>query len=148
VVTGLCIWFAIVGNRARRQRIAAEAVREAGGLVAYAYHRDQNVKSLDEGEPPGPPWLREILGIDFLSDVVLVQVTNPQPDVIDRLRDLPALEQLGIFDAELNDAQIEELCRLKRLQRLVILTKRGSLPATHVDALKRSLPNTEIAGDF
>jgi hypothetical protein len=148
VVTALCIWFAVVGNRARRQWLAAQAVRDSGGLVAYDFHRDQNVKSLEEGEPPGPAWLREFVGIDFLSDVVLVQLTNPKAEVIDKLPDFPALEQLGLFDAELNDAKIEVLCNLKRLQKLLILTKRGSLPAAHVDALKRALPHTEIVGDL
>ena len=52
-------------QQARKRREAVEAIEELGGAVMYDYEWVSM-------KPPGPAWLVELLGIDFLADVAHV----------------------------------------------------------------------------
>ena len=51
-------------DQRRREQATIVWVEEMGGSVGYDYEDATN-----NSTPPGPAWLREIVGIDFLSDV-------------------------------------------------------------------------------
>ena len=83
-------WFALKIRKAERQRQAVEAIRKTGGVVVYDYefevfaNRLAEAKLLgvdmnygpNEPEPPAPEWLRGLLGVDFFSDVAVVDLTR------------------------------------------------------------------------
>jgi hypothetical protein len=55
-VTLLAVWLGLWTDRARRQRVAVQRVRELGGDIRYDYENQKG------GQPPGPEWLRRLLG--------------------------------------------------------------------------------------
>ena len=83
-------WFALKIRKAERQQQAMEAIRKTGGVVVYDYefevfaNRLAEAKLLgvdmnygpNEPEPPAPEWLRGLLGVDFFSDVAVVDLTR------------------------------------------------------------------------
>src|SRR5262245_3580204 len=53
-------------HRARVQRDAVATIRRAGGDVAYSWQWSGGRPVFPRSKPPGPDWLRRILGPDFL----------------------------------------------------------------------------------
>ncbi len=64
-------WLAIKVQQARRQRQAADALQSLGGFVLYDYEPDGAAQVV---EPPGPAWLRELLGQYFFTRVARVNL--------------------------------------------------------------------------
>lgn len=68
-----CSWLAVRLLQLERQRQAIAAVEKSGGYVFYDYQISRYVliDSPDwENPPPGPKWLRDLLGDDFFARVV------------------------------------------------------------------------------
>ena len=70
VVTVFCVWLAITAKRAREQRQAVEAIRAVHGAIAFQHQ-------LDRTEPPGPEWLRQLIGDEYFFRVAVVQLQGP-----------------------------------------------------------------------
>ena len=76
-----CSWFAVKMNRARKQKEAVEAIVKWRAWVHYDYEYDENEKWIFDAEPATPAWIRNLLGDDFLYDVVEVGIDPTQvPD--------------------------------------------------------------------
>ena len=72
VMAVLCVPLAWVGvrmNQKRQERAAVAAIQELGGYVGYDWEHEHTPC---KGTPPGPAWLRAILGDDVLADVATV----------------------------------------------------------------------------
>ena len=67
-----CSWFACKVAKANKRKETVKAIREMGGTVLYDYEVDAYGRSIDDAELPGPVWLRNFVGVDFLADVVYV----------------------------------------------------------------------------
>jgi hypothetical protein len=110
VVTALCVWLAVVVNRAQRQRDAVAAIEALGGWVGYAEN------------PPGRRFLAW-LPRDYTDDVVSVVLPESPTTFNDRdlihLRPLPHLQRLQLND-QVTDAGLRELMGLTGLQILVL----------------------------
>jgi Leucine-rich repeat (LRR) protein len=86
----VCSWFAVKMRQAKRQREAVEAIIKNRGEVRYDYQEHDFF-----AKPPGPEWLRNWLGEDFLCNVVLVRLgRNPHPEP---LKDLPNIRHLELY---------------------------------------------------
>ena len=151
VVTLLCLVFGLWTSRAVRQRNAVAALQAFGPNVSvlYAYEVDANYESKD-GDPPGPEWLRELLGIDYLATVVSVTI-DPIPDdertvlddqlaVLKELADLRALELAECYEVtDAGIARLRDLTALRKLDMHVLqLTGAGLAalePLTHLQEL-------------
>jgi hypothetical protein len=134
-----CSWFAVKMQQARRQREAVEAIVKLGGKVMYDYQsREQNepvvaiVKSggqvmydyqfyeyeIQSARPPGPAWLRNILGDDFFCTVVDAQ---PKDDAsMPILKDLSGIRTLNLRYSQVTDAGLEYLKGLPQLKLLLL----------------------------
>ena len=64
-------WFAVKMQWVRRQREAVEVITRLGGFVTYDWRSDGSGL-----EPPGPAWLRNLLGEDFFGEVVEVLLAH------------------------------------------------------------------------
>ena len=60
-------WFVVKMQRARRQREAVKAIVEAGGRVWYDY--EVNAPTGSVPKPPGPAWMRKLLGENRLRGI-------------------------------------------------------------------------------
>ncbi len=100
VVVGVAISCLVAKKKAAmRQREAVEAIRKDHGLVSFDYEIDSNGAKIASAEPPGPAWVRNLLGVDFVANVVAVRVggspEDPFSDPIDVTKD--RLDQLATF---------------------------------------------------
>jgi hypothetical protein len=87
-----CSWFTCRMQKAKRQKeVVAEIVRWRGA-VGYDYQFDP-LGNMMFVRPPGPEWLRNLVGIDFLANVVYVHYYGPR--ITDAATtDLPKLTDL------------------------------------------------------
>jgi hypothetical protein len=125
---------AIVGGRlsykmdhAARQAKTVHSVREFFfKQVYYDYEYDANNKLIWNAPPPGPTWLRNLLGVDFLSDVVGVFLDDSKVDDewCVNLRPLHNLKTLDLSFTRVGDAGLEHVQGLSELRRLHLYDNR------------------------
>ena len=125
-------------EKARKQREAVNWVQECGEHVFYDYELDDARKRVPNPQPPGPKWLRELLGIDFFDDVVSVafdQMTDVTP-----LAGLTSLESLVLEGTQVSD--VTPLTGLKNLKELHVNDTQVS--QEDYEMLREALPNCQI----
>ena len=118
VVTVFCIGFGWLGlklKEGREQRNAIVAIRELGGRIGYEHE-------VDRSNPPGPEWLRQLIGDEYFFSVGAVQLTGSKVNdtslsIIERFTDLKWLTLIG---TKVTDAGLEHLKGLTNLQGLSI----------------------------
>ncbi|MGO8691979.1 MAG: hypothetical protein ACLQLG_20350 [Thermoguttaceae bacterium] len=158
-------WLATEMKGARKQREAVEATEKAGGSVYYDYEFDPSDDWIPGATPPGPPWLRKLLGGDLYADVTRVSFVNsdevraadlkhleglPQihmvwlsattvgDDGLAHLKGLTQLRELFLWDTKVTDAGLEHLARLSQLEGLYLGdTKVTDVGLQHLEGLTR-----------
>lgn len=125
-VVGVVFWYS---SRAKRQWNSVNWVLKNGGDVVYdhnydrvnSFARPRKFHTLDS-PPPGPDWLRDFIGIDFLDSVVAARVGNDAENHdISLLCQLYQLERLDFF--------LESKCdysQFSTLRNLVVLQMWGA----------------------
>ncbi len=112
-------WFAVKMQRARKQKEAVEAIKKLGGEIQYDYEVRQAGNPLPR-VPPGPAWLRNLLGDDFFASAVGVFFPPSVTDAgLEHLKGLRQLQRLGLSGTQVSDAGLE---RLKGLTQLLGLS--------------------------
>lgn len=111
LITVVSMFLGWKSNAAVQQREAVESIRKSGGGFTYDYqHGTANLAEL-----PGPPWLRNWIGIDFFIDVIEVDCRDTSFDDIDAVGKLRQLQRLN-----LNNTQVKDLSPLANLTKLGI----------------------------
>lgn len=132
VLTASGVWLGVVVNRAREQREAVEAIEALGGSVGYDW-QDVPLDMQDPFSfygpltPPGPVWLRRLIGDEFFQDAVNVSFSE-------------------------GTNALKSIAHLKRLRKLktVVLTPFESTAATDfdwiaaADEIEDALPSCEV----
>jgi hypothetical protein len=130
----LCLplaWLAVKLDAKRRERAALAALGLAPSdvrVLPFAgqrrepnghFHYDWFFKP--DNEPPGPRWLRRLLGHDFFGIVVSLVVHDPAVSNADleHLRSLPALRLLYVLNANITDAGLAHVGCLSELRNPV-----------------------------
>ncbi len=139
-------WMAVEMKKAERQMRAARRIVSMGGQISSDWELYQDGASIPNAKPPGPNWLRNLLGEYFFSGIVHVTLRagpvaesdlkyiealaqlrmmqfyhNPITD--DRLKyftGLSELETLYLNYTMVTDAGLGQLRRLPKLRVLVI----------------------------
>ncbi|MCH7729836.1 MAG: hypothetical protein IH991_25705 [Planctomycetes bacterium] len=88
-------------------------MQDHGGTVYYDFEWELDKGVIDDAEPPGPEWLRELIGIDYFADVVVVDFDGTEVKDLDPLRGLTQLLWL-----DLNGIQVSDLSPLGELTQL------------------------------
>jgi hypothetical protein len=127
VVTAICVWLAVVSNRARSQKRAVDRVQELGGGVAFDYQFDGNMDWRKDPQLPAPAWLIDLIGEDFARSVVIVNLaegSDPTDDDLSVVERLTDLKQLSLVNRKrITD---DGLCHLTRLSELEVLALNGT----------------------
>jgi hypothetical protein len=139
-----CGWFAVKMEHAAKQKAVVEEIENLGGLVWYDYQFDADgAPSTKDPEPPGPLWLRRLLGDDFFINVTRLDLT--QAEVADatlgHLEGFTDLESLSLGERA-TDAGLEHLAGLTQLQSLDL--RRTKVTTSGLEKLHKALPNCTI----
>jgi hypothetical protein len=160
VVVG--VWFGWRMGKAKKQEEAVEAIRGLGGHVAYDYNDAWDYFSPNVTEPPGPDWLRKMVGVDFLAEVTAVDLVVPDirrspgmPRDTSKFTDswvetyitrLTELEALDLDDTQITDSGLSHLESLNKLEALnLVNTKITDAGLVHLKGLG-NLENLLLAG--
>lgn len=119
----VCSWFACKMAEANRQKKAVQTIQDVGGWVRYDYEFDAGGVYFEDARPPGPAWLRNLLGLDFFSYVNEVYLSYPQvtDDDLEHLKELSEVKQLSLHGAAVTDAGLEHLREMFELRRLYLV---------------------------
>jgi hypothetical protein len=136
---GMC-WVAQRMQASMRQHEAVEAILETGGGVRFDFEIDQSGNPLPKASPPGPTWVRYLMGDDFCSNVVEAEV---QADTaLECVKDLPQLHRLHLFSKAITDAGLEHLEQLPQLETLFL--EKTKVTEQGIRKLQKALPNCRI----
>ncbi len=120
LVTLFCVLMAFLGSlvfRVNKQKEAVQWVQDYRGIVYYDFEWDPEDGRIDEAKLPGPDWLRELIGLDYLADVVVVEFWDNGTQVSDLkpLRKLPQLYFDTLFAQKLQGPNVHHIVR--RIER-------------------------------
>ena len=140
-----CAWVVRRMERKRKEREAVETLVERGGRATYDYQDDG-------ADPPGTDWLRELLGENFFSEVVDVNLCgnwHVTDAGLARLEALTELQTLNLVVTSVTDAGLVHVKALTNLKRLILgnthVTDAGLVHVKGLTKLKElSLDNTEV----
>ncbi len=152
VVTVFCVWMGITVKRARDQQRIVEFLQTRGAFFKYAHEFDASHMPIWNAEPPGPDWLRSLIGPHYFDRPDSVALGfNPPSRVTDAdLNDiLPQLEHLKTvrvvvvyWDRRISEEGIRRIAGLNNLEKLGL----GDPQTTdaRIDQIRQEFPNGEI----
>ena len=114
-LTVLCIWLGLIVNRVNKQKQAIAWVREHGGTALYDFQWNER-GFITNGEPPGPDWLRERVGIDYFADVAYVSLDKPEISDVDALAPLTEVRALYLRGTTVSD--LSPLAKMTKMQQM------------------------------
>ncbi|MCH7725471.1 MAG: hypothetical protein IH991_03155 [Planctomycetes bacterium] len=115
LLTVFCVWLGLLAYRVNKQKEAVQWVRDHRGKVYYDFQWDEvKESSIDDAEPPGPDWLRNLIGVDYFSDVAYVYIPSAKVDDIGPLRDLTDLR------VDLSGTQVSDLSPFVKMKGVTI----------------------------
>ena len=115
-------WFAVKLERVRKRREAVGAIQKLAGRTWYAHQFVEWGVPIRTAAPPGPAWLRKLLGDDFFTDVVAVTLTGPEvtDDRLKALDNLTELRWASLAYTNISDAGLGHLRGCTQLQGLIL----------------------------
>ena len=113
LVAVVAVWLALLVNAARKQREAVAAIEALGGRIVYEHGSNL---------PPGPKWLRELIGEEYFFRIIAVGLSSTQitDSGLEHLEGLTSLQTLVLDDTQITDAGLEHVKGLTSLQTLVL----------------------------
>lgn len=145
VQVGASVWLGLLVLRVNRQREAVEWTKQLGGNVHYDYQLDEHGNFVENAEPSGAAWIRELIGIDYFADVHEVAVANSQVSDLAPLTNLTSLKRLFVYRMPIRD--VTALAKMTSLERLSLdYTQVHNLrPLSNLTKLKYlSLEHTDV----
>lgn len=143
-------------HAARSQHQAREALllSNPAAVVLYGHQVDAEGRLTLDAPPVAPNWLRNHVGIDYLSSVAGVELFYVTDADVACLARLPALRRLSLDRSiDLTDAGLARLAQLKHLKRLALneadqisddglqsLARLTNLVELHIDLGRRMTP--------
>jgi hypothetical protein len=150
LVLVVACWLGSISNKARRQRGAVEAIKQYGGYVQY----DWEMSVVRPPTPPGPKWLRSLIGDDYFQEVIDAELVNrhagnvlekavrEDEEVVAHLADLRGLKVLGMRGNPVTNAGMGIIGGLTSLECLNLLD--CPLPRDAIAAQLANLRNLRL----
>ena len=116
-------WLGFKVRVAHRQQANVAAIVKLGGNVEYDYDNDAQGNRVPNPTPPGPKWLRGLLGDDFFRDVTGCDLTDkPVTDAeLKHVANFAKLKWLFLDGTQVTDAGLEQLEELTELTELSLV---------------------------
>ncbi len=131
-------WLATEVKAAKKQRDMVEELKRAGGHVEYDYQRDRYGNWVRGATPPGPSWLRRLLGDSMFIDVSRVDLddSGTGDSELNKLEGFAQLEWLMLRRTAVSDAGLAHLEGLAQLRLLDLDgTRVGDAGLVHLKGL-------------
>jgi len=131
-------------QRAREQQAALAWLRASGGSATYEYEYDAEGAPVPGAEPPGPRWIRKLLGNDVFAEVdhICLPGDVATAEAFQRLRAVRGSWFLSIHYPE--KAALQHAGQLSSLRELHLHGVRGGSGLVHL----RNLPNLRVLGVY
>jgi Leucine rich repeat len=115
-------WLGFKVRAAREQAAAVAAIQKLRGDVHFDYEFGPHWTILRNAKPPGPTWLRALLGDDCFRDVVLVTLDYAQVSDADMkpFMAFTKITNLDLTGSSVTNWGLEKLAGLMRLKRLTL----------------------------
>jgi len=126
LITLLGIWLGLQGKRARDQKEAIQSIlapdKNNDVAVYYDYQLDDAGQYLAAAVPPGPEWLRQLIGDHFFISADSISFYGPDVSAsqLEPLKRLPGLKSLTFSSTSFSDEGFAHLKDLGTLRSLVI----------------------------
>jgi hypothetical protein len=119
VVTGICLILGFLGESARRQRQAVEAIEALGGTVGYASLLGTPIRGGPAADTPLLPYVRATIGRDYFERAAEVhlsrsgvrQLRGRVGELAPHLARLAPLDSLSLFSLTLEGDDAEKVFR-------------------------------------
>jgi hypothetical protein len=146
----ISVWLGWYVGKIRQKQSAVAIIEECGGIVVYDYQWSESMAWKPNAVPPGPKWMRWLLGDNYAAEPVEVQLYKDRGMSPERFTDAEArcigslreLEWLVLSDTRITDAGLRQFKTLKKLRRLdvddTLVTDDG------VEELQRALPELMV----
>jgi len=149
VGTGMATWIVPIKKRAERRKAVVDSIRQNGGRIVYDYEVDSSGNPINGAEPPGPAWLRRVLGDEFFATVIGATVTTSAD--MKNVWELSTLRSLGVFTVPITDIDLEGIEELSQLKSLdLCFTNITDAGLKHLKSLSQledlKLSNTRVTG--
>ncbi len=135
VIVLLAVVLGLGSLRIRKQRQFVSTLQQMGGYVEYAHEVPPDMLvdvggELSAPEPPGPVWLRNLIGDELFFSVRSVHLpTDASDDDVTSLKPLDTVEELWARSQGVSDDGLAMLAKYKRVRRLdlegAMVTDRG-----------------------
>jgi|GEM_PF-2568811 len=148
----ICLFCGYQVNRARRQREAVAKIEKSGGLALYGYEWDQD-QDRSKSAPllePGPAWLRNLLGIDYLDSVVAIEAQECEmtdSDFVWLLDRLPNVSYLELRMNPIGDASMPKVGTMRNLTTLRLARTDITDSGLRDIGRNKSLRSLDLCGD-
>ncbi len=157
--TALAIGLGILVSDARRQEKAAAAIEDMSGQIVYDWQvRPPGDRSTQPLTPPGPQWLRRLVGPHYFDTIVAVRLYAQRgnnrrrrlAEVIPHLAVLPELRSLTLWGWNLTPEDFQMVSRMRCLEKLTCvettISEQCAAELVHATALhKLSLERVVIS---
>ena len=148
VVALPCSWMPVEMKKAREQKAAVEGIGQLDGQVTYDYASPRlDSTTMNQPEPSGWLWLRNLLEDDFFNDVVQANLSSDAE--LECLKGLTQLKELHLGNSQITDAGLQHIQGLTRLELLDLTnTQATDAGLAHLEGLTTvevlGLGNTQI----
>jgi hypothetical protein len=102
-------------ERKRHEREIVDSIKKAGGTVLYEYELDPGTP------PPGPEWLRRLLGDDFFANIDSASFDRAGDSEVETLEGLTELRGVIFNAGNFSERGLSNLKELKNLESLDFL---------------------------
>jgi len=123
----LCVLFGYVGVHLRRQQLRGDQIEDVlrnGGEVAFHYnwsYGNRGDGAEASAKPPGPLWLRRLLGNHAFSDVAALTIpSTSKVDLRQLARTCPSIVALVIHEREMSVEEWHSISMLAHLRQLTV----------------------------
>src|SRR5688572_774909 len=128
LMSGLGLWLGWQVSELHQKQQAVSVIEAVGGTVTYDYQWNTDHSWNPDAVPPGPAWLRQMLGDNYQANVVEIQLFAGSRQRPLRFTDADAkhlgvlheLKWLVLQDTNLTDQGLLHLRSLTKLERLDI----------------------------
>ena len=120
-------WLAVEMKEARRQAERSSGYESSGSRLFDLRLGNRPRMAINcQSHPPGPEWLRNLLGVDLFSEVVRVSLYDTwiKDDGLDHLKSLGHLNELNLSNTQVTDAGMKYIENLSQLKVLGVIGTR------------------------